>query len=93
MKKALLVLMSLALISGLVFASGGEGEGSESEARELTVWENLWANAAVSVIESIVVRSWPSIENSAPSNPDIARNCTGFKSATKCGRVSWRELR
>ena len=48
MKKALLALMALVLLTGLVFASGGEGEGS-AEAREVTVWEGLWANAAVSV--------------------------------------------
>lgn len=72
---------------------------SEDGSRDLQVWYRILArgsgraNAVVSVIESIVVRSWPSIENPALSNPDIARNCTGFKSATKCGRVSWRELR
>jgi putative aldouronate transport system substrate-binding protein len=48
MKKALLVLMAFVLISGLAFASGDD-EASASEVRELTIWEGLWANAAVSV--------------------------------------------
>ena len=72
---------------------------SDDGSRDLQVWYRILArgsgqaNAVVSVIESIIVRSWPSIENPAPSKPDITKNCTGFKSATKCGRVSWRELR
>ncbi len=72
---------------------------SDDGSRDLQVWYRILArgsnraNAVVSVIESTVVRSWPSIENPASSKPDIARNCTGIKSAAKCGRVSWRELR
>jgi len=65
----------------------------------LQVWYRILARgsgqtkAAVSVIESIVVRSWPSLVHHIPSNPDIANSCFGFESEAKCGRVSWRELR
>jgi Tfp pilus assembly protein PilX len=72
---------------------------SDDGSRELQVWYRILArgssrtDAVVSVIESTVARSWPSIENLSLLNPDITKNCTGFKSATRCGRVSWRELR
>ena len=72
---------------------------SDDGARNLQVWYRILArgsgrtNAVVSVIESIVVRSWPSIGNPAFPNPDTTKKCSGFQSATRCGRVSWRELR
>ena len=48
MKKALLIILTLTLTTAFAFAGGQQGEQS-SAARELTVWEGLWANAAVSV--------------------------------------------
>jgi len=72
---------------------------SDDGTRNLQVWYRILArgsgrtNAVVSVIESIVVRSWPSSDNPTPPDPGTTKSCTGFKSATKCGRVSWRELR
>lgn len=46
------------------------------------------ADAAVSVIESTVVRSWPSTDSI-----DGAGNCPAAGPTGQCGRVSWRELR
>jgi Tfp pilus assembly protein PilX len=72
---------------------------SDDGSRNLQVWYRILArgngqtNAVVSVIESIVVRSWPPSDNPALPDPGATKICTGFKSATRCGRVSWRELR
>lgn len=72
---------------------------SDDGSRDLQVWYRILArgssqtNTVVSVIESIVVRSWPSIESPTLSTASDTKNCTGFRSATRCGRVSWRELR
>ena len=72
---------------------------ASDSSRDLQVWYRILArgtgrtNAAVSVIESTVVRTWPSIQSPALANPDITKNCTGFESIKRCGRVSWRELR
>lgn len=70
---------------------------AESETSELQVWYRIIArgsgrtNASVSVIESMVVRSWASIEAIESSEVDI--RCPGVVSTAMCERVSWRELR
>jgi Tfp pilus assembly protein PilX len=48
--------------------------------------------ASVSVIESIVVRSWPSID-SAELPESEGSGCPEIEPNGKCGRVSWRNLR
>jgi hypothetical protein len=51
---------------------------------------NGLTRAGLSVVESIVVRSWPPTEIVESSlTPDL---CPGSEAATGCGRVSWREL-
>ena len=65
----------------------------------LLVWYRLLArgsgrtNAAVSVIESTVVRSWSSMADTALPGTGVAHSCPGSESSAKCRRVSWRELR
>jgi Tfp pilus assembly protein PilX len=64
---------------------------SEDPARPLQVWYRLLArgngrtSASVSVIESILVRSWPATETTG--------TCPSSGPAESCGRFSWRELR
>ena len=48
---------------------------------------------AVSVVESTVVRSWPSIEDTGVSVNVAPAPCPGSALHTICGRFSWRELR
>ena len=60
----------------------------------LRVWYRILARgsghteAAISVVESTVVRSWASVGLSVADDPEI---CTD--SSEECGRISWRELR
>jgi Tfp pilus assembly protein PilX len=49
--------------------------------------------SSVSVIESIVVRSWPSIDSAEPPDSDSPGPCPAVEPNGKCGRVSWRNLR
>ena len=64
---------------------------AENPARAMQVWYRILArgsghtNASVSVIESTVVRSWPTTETTG--------TCSASGPAEKCGRLSWRELR
>lgn len=50
MKRVLLVLLALAFFGALAFASGkSESASSTTGPKQLTVWEQLWYNTAVSV--------------------------------------------
>ena len=69
---------------------------AENGTSDTQVWYRLMArgsdqeNTAVSVIESTVVRSWPSIASTELASSE---RCPGSNSGAKCGRVSWQELR
>ena len=71
----------------------------ENGTSDLQVWYRLLARgsgqtkAAVSVIESTVVRSWSSIENTESTDTEVSTTCPGSAPTAKCGRLSWRELR
>ena len=72
---------------------------SENPATQLQVWYRIMARgsgrtkAVVSVIESIVVRSWPSSDRIHLPGAEISEACPDSGAAKKCGRVAWRELR
>ena len=72
---------------------------SEDGSTKLQTWYRLLArgsgrtNAAVSVIESTLVRSWPSNDDIDSTDTPGANTCPGSGESAKCGRVSWRELR
>lgn len=61
------------------------------------VWYRILARGSnstgtvVSVVESLVVRSWPSIESTEISAADNPGACS--KQPAVCGRIAWRELR
>ena len=65
----------------------------------LQVWYRILArgsgrtDTAVSVIESVVVRSWQPLEDAEPPENDAALPCYRLEQPAKCGRYSWRELR
>ena len=72
---------------------------SENPATDLQVWYRILVrgsgrtNAGVSVIESTVVRSWPSIDSPELPDTESTETCPGSGPEEKCGRLSWRELR
>ncbi len=72
---------------------------AESGAADLQVWYRILARGSgrtdtgISVIESIIVRSWASIESTEATETGLAGICPGAEPGAKCGRVSWRELR
>ena len=49
MKKTVVTMLVILSVSSALFASGGAEGGGAGGARELTIWEDLWANSAVSV--------------------------------------------
>jgi Tfp pilus assembly protein PilX len=63
------------------------------------VWYRILArgsgrtSAAVSVIESTVVRYWRAMESPALAGVGNANPCLDPIAITRCGRISWRELR
>jgi Tfp pilus assembly protein PilX len=65
---------------------------------DLQVWYRILARGtgrtetAVSVVESVVVRSWPAIEADGSSDAAVAGACPGSAAAAICGRFSWREI-
>jgi Tfp pilus assembly protein PilX len=65
----------------------------------LQVWYRILArgsgrtDTAVSVIESVVVRSWPAVEDTESPETDAPLSCYRLELPVKCGRYSWRELR
>jgi Tfp pilus assembly protein PilX len=72
---------------------------AESSAANLQVWYRILARgsgqtgAAVSVIESTLVRFWPSGETLEVPDTEVANTCSGSDPTIECGRISWRELR
>ena len=72
---------------------------TESGAMDLQVWYRIMArgsgrtDAGISVVESLVVRSWMTIESTEPTETGTPGTCPGAEPDAKCGRVSWRELR
>ena len=72
---------------------------AESGATNLQVWYRILVrgsgrtDAAVSVIESMVVRFWSSAENLEVPGNDVTSTCSGSEPTNECGRISWRELR
>ena len=72
---------------------------TESGATDLQVWYRILARGSgrtdtgISVVESIVVRSWTTIEGTEPTETGIPGTCPGAEPTADCGRVSWRELR
>lgn len=71
-------------------------EGSSSDEQS---WYRILARgsghtiSSVSVIESIVVRSWPSIDTVELPESEGSGLCPEIEPNGKCGRVSWRNLR
>jgi len=67
---------------------------AESGEPDLQVWYRILvrgaghAETAVSVVESIIVRSWPEAGTSAV----VAGACPGSSPGAICGRFAWREL-
>jgi len=76
-----------------------ESPPAENGSTELQVWYRILARgsgrtaAGVSVAESIVVRSWSTIESTETTEPGITTRCPGAEPTADCGRVAWRELR
>ena len=65
----------------------------------LQVWYRILARGSghtetsVSVVESMVLRSWPVVEDTEPEDTAAPQFCTRQNLPTRCGRHSWRELR
>lgn len=72
---------------------------SEDGSTDLQIWYRILArgsgrtDAAVSVVESTLVRSWSSVDSSVLTDTSTGNTCPGSGESAKCGRVSWRELR
>ena len=72
---------------------------AESGATDLQVWYRILTrghgrtDAGISVIESIVVRSWAVTESAEPPETSTSELCPGSEPTAECGRVAWRELR
>lgn len=72
---------------------------AEDGSADLQVWYRILArgsghtNAAVSVVESTLVRSWSSNAGTDLTDTSATNTCPGSGEPAKCGRVSWRELR
>jgi len=66
---------------------------------DLQTWYRILARgsgrvvSAVSVMESTVVRSWPTLEDTEPPDPETPLSCSRLSLPAKCGRYAWRELR
>jgi len=71
----------------------------ENGTSDFQVWYRLLARGsgrtetAVSVVESTVVRSRPSVEDTGLSVTAVPAPCPGSELHALCGRFSWRELR
>jgi len=70
---------------------------AESGEADLQTWYRILARGtghsetAVSVVESVVVRSWPLPANNAAFSV-VAGACPGSTPAAICGRYAWREI-
>lgn len=66
---------------------------------DLQVWYRILARgsgrteSAVSIIESIVVRSWPAVADTGLPETETPPSCSRLELPVKCGRYAWRELR
>lgn len=66
---------------------------------ELQVWYRVLArgnghtDSGISVVESIVVRSWAVDDSNVQPETGTAALCPGSRPSAECGRVAWRELR
>ena len=66
---------------------------------DLRVWYRVLArgngrtDTGISVVESIVVRSWSDDDSYVQPDTGAATPCPGSRSSAQCGRVAWRELR
>lgn len=71
----------------------------EGGAADLQVWYRIMTRGSghtetgISVIESVVIRSWASAEGVDSSETDTPLPCPGSEPTAECGRLSWRELR
>ena len=71
---------------------------NESGAADLQTWYRITVrgsgktSASISVVESIVERSWAS-RSIEPPEAESSVLCPNTEASTTCGRVSWRELR
>lgn len=72
---------------------------AENGTTDVQVWYRILArgsgrtHAGVSVVESIVTRSWTTIESPETSEAEIGLRCPGAETMSECSRVAWRELR
>ena len=66
---------------------------------DLQIWYRILArgngrtDTGISVVESIVVRSWSDDGSNAQAETGSAIPCPGSMPSAQCGRVAWRELR
>ena len=71
---------------------------AEDGSTNLQTWYRILArgsgqsNTVVSVVESTIVRSWPSSDDTETTTRPSGL-CPGADPASKCGRLGWRELR
>ena len=71
----------------------------ENGSADLHAWYRILArgsgrtNIGVSVVESIVMRTWASIGRTDVPGIEAPGLCPGTEPVAKCGRVAWRELR
>jgi len=72
---------------------------SENGTPELQTWYRILArgsgqtDAAVSVVESIIARSWPDVGDTGSADTAGQDPCPGAEPSSVCGRFAWRELR
>lgn len=72
---------------------------AQNGTEDLQVWYRILArgtgqtSTGISVIESMVVRSWATLDNTDFTETGTSGSCPGSEAIAKCRRVSWRELR
>jgi Tfp pilus assembly protein PilX len=81
------------IIEAVQIIPPAEGGNADSQ-----VWYRILArgsgrtDTSVSVVESIVGRSWPNVEEAGSPAPDGSGPCPGSELPVICGRYSWREI-
>jgi hypothetical protein len=71
----------------------------ENGTTDLQVWYRILARGSgstdngISVVESMVVRSWSTAGRTESTEAETSGICPGSEPEAKCGRVAWRELR